>query len=326
MAISFSFRYQPVLGTDLHVLVGCEAATAADLAQRRVLEEILRLEDLLSTYRVDTPLSQWMLAAEGQAPEGKAPKGELPDEVVTVLALARDWFITSGGVFHPGLGRVRKRWWRAELDGRPPDRDECRLLAAQSESLPFVIETVDGVRRVQRTGDCSDLDLDALAKGWIVDRAAEVGVDSTVSWVMVNVGGDIRVAGPGSVRVAIEDPRSAIDNAEPVAVVTMGAGGMASSGPARRGFQVGGQWFGHVLDPRTGWPVQGTGGVTVVAADTVTADALATVVGVEGLDRPLVQTLLTATQATALVVGDERTVQVSRRWRDDVGIEVMASD
>ena len=317
MTQPFSFRYQPVLGTELHVLVGCGTAESAGQAQQRVLDEILRLEAQLSTYRPDTPLSRWMRAEE---------VGDLPGEVVTVLALAQDWYVTSKGALHPGLGRLRARWREAERDGRPPSREECRRLAAQADELPYTVRTSGGVQTVHRIGDCTGIDLDALAKGWIVDRAAEIGISPEVEWLMVNVGGDLRLVGSGSVRVAIEDPASTIDNAAPLAVATLTPGGLASSGPARRGFQVAGQWFGHVLDPRTGWPAGGGAvGVTVIAADTVTADALATVVGVEGLDHLIVTAVLDETQAAVLAVSAAGVVQLSPRWREQVSFELSAN-
>lgn len=316
VAQPFSFRYHPVLGTELHLVVNCETEARAEHAQEAVLDEIVRLEGLLSTYRADTPLSRWMHGETGE---------ELPDEIITVLALAQDWFVVSEGAFHPGLGRLRARWRQAEQDGRPPSPTECRELAALAEILPFAIRTSGGVRVAHRTGDCSSLDLDAFAKGWIVDRAAELGTGPGVGWVMVNVGGDLRLAGSGSVRVAIENPTSTVDNAPPLAVVTMTAGGLASSGSARRGFQVADRWFGHVLDPRTGWPVESASAVTVIAPDTGTADVLATVIGVDGLDRPHVMALLEASEAAALVVTATREVQVSDRWREQVSFDRSTS-
>jgi len=300
----FSFHYHPVLGTDLHVIVGGEPEARAEQAQGRVLDEIARLEALLSTYDVGSVLSRWMRAEAMDA---------LPDEVVTVLALAQDWYLASQGALHPGLRPLRARWCAAEDDGQPPSPAECRELAARADDLPFTIYTQGGVMRVDRTGDCSTLDLDALAKGWIVDRAAELGTGPGVEWLMVNVGGDLRLVGSGSVRVAVQSPTSTVDNAPPLAVVTMTPGGMASSGAARRGFRVGDRWFGHVLDPRTGWPVESAAGVTVIAPDTVTADALATVIGVDGLDEPHVTALLEATTAAALVVSATGEVRFSDR-------------
>jgi len=296
-----------VLGTELHVVVGCGSAALAEHAQQQVLDEIVRLEALLSTYRADSPLSRWMRDELAEA---------LPDEVVTVLALAEDWFVASGGAFNPGLGGLRSRWRQAEREGRAPDPQECHGLAFQAGRLPYAVRAD---QQVERSGDCSRLDLDGLAKGWVVDRAAETVRDPEVGWVLVNVGGDLRLTGAGSVRVALEDPASAVDNAPPLGVVTMTAGGLASSGSARRGFQVGDRWFGHVLDPRTGCPLGHGAGVTVVASDTVTADVLATVVGVDGLDHPGVSTLLADRSAAALAVGADGTVRSSPRWAGQVG-------
>ncbi len=250
---------------------------------------------------------------------------DLPAEVIAVLALAQEWFVASEGAFHPGLGRVRARWREAERYGRPPGQDECRQLAAQADRLPFTVVMNGGVQTINRNKDCSFLDLDALAKGWIVDRAAEMGVNSEVEWLMVNVGGDLRLSGSGSIRVAIEDPAFKVDNARPLAMVTLTAGGLASSGPARRGFQVADEWFGHVLDPRTGWPATGAAGVSVIAADTVTADALATVVGVVGLYHPTVTALLESTGVAVLVVSDTGVIQLSPRWQEEFGLELFAT-
>ncbi len=150
-------------------------------------------------------------------------------------------------------------------------------------------------------------------------------MDPTVEWVMVNVGGDLRLIGSGSVRVAVEDPASTIDNARPLAMLNLTPSGLASSGPARRGFQIAGQWFGHVLDPRTGWPIEAAGGVTVIAADAATADALATVLGVEGLHQPLVAGLLDGAGAAALVTTAHGEVELSPRWREQVDFELITT-
>lgn len=304
MTQPYSARFQPVLGTELHVLVGTADEVAAERVQKRVLGEILRLEALLSTYRDDTPLVRWM----------RAETDVLPDEVIEVLALAQHWFLASAGALNPGLGRLQARWREAERDNSLPSRAECSDLAAEALRLPFTVRSEGDATSVHRLGDCSVLNLDALAKGWIVDRAAEVEMGPDVGWLMVNVGGDLRLEGSGSTRVAIENPASHIDNAPPLTVVRMTRGGLASSGAARRGFRVGGAWFGHIFDPPTGWPVGNGAGATVIAADTVTADALATVVGVRGLDHPMVAALLDEHEASALVVDAAGAVRTNARW------------
>lgn len=239
-------------------------------------------------------------------------------------ALAQDWLAVSDGALHPNLGRLKQRWREAERTGRLPNREECLELAEQLGELPFAVRHQGDAGRVQRLGDCSGIDLDALAKGWIVDRASEAGMVPGVERVLVNVGGDVRLIGTGSARIAVEDPRSALDNAAPLAVVALPAGGLASSGAARRGFRVGGRWYGHVLDPRTGWPVEAVAGVTVVAPDAASADALATVVGVEGLT-DAATALLERRGAAALVVPASGDVLASDRWPEQTGPEPRAT-
>lgn len=317
MTRRFSFRQHPVLGTELHVIVVGQAGDSAQQAHHRVLGEISRLESLLSTYRDDSALAHWM--------HGAVDDEHVPKEVVDVLAVAQEWFAASRGALNPDLGRLRARWRQAERDGRAPSRDECAGLAAQSAALPYWVEVDAGGRRVRRLRDCSGLDLDAVAKGWIVDRAAEAAIGAGVESAMVNCGGDLRIVGSGSVRVAIEDPRSVLDNADPLAVAEVGSGGLASSGGARRGFAVAGEWFGHVLDPRSGWPVDATAGATVIAADTATADALATVVGVEGLSGPTASALLAVTESAALVVDGDGGVRASPLWADRTAAAVGRS-
>ncbi|HOB06218.1 MAG TPA: FAD:protein FMN transferase [Propionibacteriaceae bacterium] len=140
-----------------------------------------------------------------------------------------------------------------------------------------------------------DLDLDAIAKGYIVDRAA-VAVATAGAWsVLVNIGGDLVHQGPVPVEVGIEDPRTPYDNAPPLTTVKLAGRALATSGIARRGQ--------HIRDPRTGQPSTATLSVTVIADSALVADALATVTGVLGL--AAAQPILTSHAAEALVVTAE---------------------
>ncbi|MCB0913159.1 MAG: FAD:protein FMN transferase, partial [Propionibacteriaceae bacterium] len=196
---------------------------------------------------------------------------------VEVLAAAQRWYETSEGAFHPAAGALRQRWLVARDSGAEPSPEELSELAATTRELPFRVSR----GAVERVADCGSVDLNAIAKGYIVDRAAAVaGAVRRVTSVMVNAGGDLRHRGPGGVTVGVEDPARPYDNAPPRWRVRVCDGGLATSGSARRGFRVGGRWLGHVLDPRTGWPVEHTTSVTVLAQDAMTADALATVLGV----------------------------------------------
>ncbi len=116
------------------------------------------------------------------------------------------------------------------------------------------------------------LDLGGIAKGWTADRAADDALATGIAWVVVNAGGDLRVAGTAPLlEVAVEDPA---DPEGEVARVRLAAGGLATSSIAKRTWAPG---LHHVIDPTTGRPAATTlTQATVWAEDAATAEVRAT--------------------------------------------------
>lgn len=254
------WRHQ-LLGTVVEVRAGGRDDDKVDTA---VVAEIERLNLVFSAYRQDSELCRWRAGEDAAAG---------PD-LVAVLAEAHRWHEFSGGAFHPATESLRA-WW---LDAQ---RRDC-LTGDPPAAGPIPYDLVHG--RPRRLGDCGGLDLNAIAKGYIVDAALEAGWRVGVDSLVVNIGGDLRHRGEGGVRVGIENPLRRADNAPPLGIYTLSNRALATSGSARRGFSIAGRWYPHVLDPRTGWPVTAVASISVVADDAMTADALATVAGVGGLD------------------------------------------
>jgi thiamine biosynthesis lipoprotein len=167
--------------------------------------------------------------------------------------------------------------------------------------------------RVECLDDLRDLDLNAVAKGFVVDRvvAAMVATFDLVA-LTVNAGGDLVHVGSDLV-VAIEDPHNPFDNAPPLCRVRVRDRAIATSGSARRWFDVGGEHVNRVLDPRTGWPVEDVASVSVVARDAATADVVATVLSVLAADEvdPFVEPL----EVAYLRVATDGTVRSNEAWR-----------
>src|SRR6185312_13275285 len=126
-----------------------------------------------------------------------------------------------------------------------------------------------------RTGE-APLVFAAMAKSYIIDRAADAAMSAGVSAAIVNIGGDIAVRGDHAEAVDIADPHSPADNADPIARVMVRDRAIATSGDYRRGVTINGRRYSHIVDPRTGAPAQDVVSSTVIASNPADAGALAT--------------------------------------------------
>lgn len=257
-----SGRYAGIMGTVVDVTVSAATAAAAARAEAAVVEEVRRRAAALTVFDPDSDLCRWRTGAAGPSPG-------LRD----VLTLAAEWHGRSGGAFHPDVGRLQALWDGAASSDRLPAAGAVSAEVERLGRLSFEV----GPGTVVRTGDTAAVTLNGIAKGWIVDQGVVRGCAMAgVTRVTVNAGGDICHHGPAALAVGVEDPSRPYDNAPPLARVLLAGQAVASSGGSRRGWRIGGRWYGHVLDPRTGWPVAHVAAATVVAPDAATADALAT--------------------------------------------------
>lgn len=257
---AFAFHYERVLGTSLELQVVAKNAGVAQRAEREVLAEVDRLEQILSGYVETSELSRWQVTHGVDAP--------VPRELAEVLELSEDWRIWTCGAFNPAAVSL------AELFG---DAAESSAVRDRVSELDQPLWTVDRERGVARRFTRLPVSLDALAKGYIVDRAAARAraVDGVVQ-VLVNIGGDLRHHGARALTVSVADPRAPADNAPPIAVVKLRDEALATSGSYRRGITVDGRVVSHILDPRSGLPADGVTSASVIAPDCATADALST--------------------------------------------------
>lgn len=174
--------YHPLLGTNVEIRVGADGLACAEAGERAALEEMVRLQSVFSVFDPGSDLSRWRAGAD------VAPSEDLVD----VLAAAQHWWTVSSGGFHPATARLRQRWLRAEAEQRLPPARELQDLVTELGELPFRVDAGTATR----VADCSGLDLNAIAKGYIVDRgvAAAMAAEGVVD-VLVNAGGDLRHAG-----------------------------------------------------------------------------------------------------------------------------------
>ncbi len=243
---------EPLLGTRAEISITARSDAAASAAQEAVLAEVARLEAVFSIFDETSDLHALRRTGTTRVPE-----------LLEVLDLALAWCDRSGGAFHPAAASLSELWLQAEAKDRLPTALE-RETAATAVAGPPQLEV---------------LDLNAIAKGWIADRAlrSRMLVDRNLASGWLSLGGDVVHRGDGSVRVGIEDPHRPYDNAEPLASVELSNEALATSGGARRWWTIAGERYSKVLDPRTAQPVDHVASATVIARDGATADVLATI-------------------------------------------------
>lgn len=230
------------------------------------IADVQRLEARYSRYRDDSELAAInRVAAVGGSIDVDGETGALLDYATTCHR-------QSEGLFDISSGLLRQAWRFGT--GRLPE-------AAQVESLLQRIGWQRVVWQSPRLAFPSpgmELDFGGIVKEYAVDRAAALLAQAGVQHGFVNLGGDLRVIGPqadGSPwRIGIRHPR------EPEGLLTtleLAGGALASSGDYERCIVVDGVRYGHILNPRTGWPVRTLAAVSVVAPHCVVAGSAATI-------------------------------------------------
>ena len=235
--------------------------------------EVQRIEHKSSRYRAGSVLAHWQ-AAQGEPVQ-------VDDETAGLLDFAAQCHALSGGLFDISSGVLRAAW-RFDGSSQLPDAGHVRALVARV-----------GWPRVQwhrpwlRLPPGMELDLGGIGKEYAADRVLGLLMAQSTLPLLVNLGGDLVVSGPradGSAwTVGIEGIAPVDSSPAAAALLSLRAGALATSGDARRFVLSDGVRYGHILDPRDGWPVRGAPRSVTVAAPTCTeAGLLSTLAMLQG--------------------------------------------
>lgn len=275
----FEFE-QPLMGTRARiVLYARDAAAANDLASR-AFERIADLDRTLSDYRDDSELMQLCRRAGGSA-------ARVSDDLFRVIEAAQTISRKTDGAFDVTIGPVSRLWRRARVLSQTPDprelADAQKLVGYQNVVLSPEEKSV----RLLKQGMV--LDLGGIGKGYAADEALKVLRANGASASLVALGGDI-VAGdapPGKAGWQVAVAPLGLRGMEEFDRKALANGAVSTSGDAEQFLEDKGTRYSHLLDPASGTPRTGRRGVTVIAPDGATADALATAAAVMGAERGL---------------------------------------
>jgi len=262
---TYTFAWDNVLGTSLDLKVVAPSMSQARKAESVVLAEIDRESKILSSWDQSSEFSRWF-RTQGQA----VP---VSPELYQVLGMYDQWRARTNGALDPSAESVIQVWKAAAKANRLPTSEELAGAVAKTGERQWTLDAVH--HTATHTGN-TPLVLASFTKSYIIDRAADAAMRTGVRAVVVNIGGDLAVRGAVSEPVDIADPRAAQENADPLARIMVRNLAVATSGDYRRGVEIGGRHYSHIVDPRTGMTAENIISSTVVAPNPADAGALAT--------------------------------------------------
>jgi thiamine biosynthesis lipoprotein len=233
------------------------------------------------------------------------------DEETDGLFRLCDWFFWStAGAFDPTMLPLIRLWDYNVKHDHAPEDSEIRAARA----LIGWDRVVRGRGTVYLPAHGMGIDLGGIGKEYAVDRVLEMGRDWGFRDLIVDFGHDLRVSGEppekGAWRIGLEDP---FDPGRCWAGVALRDRAVCSSGDYLRKFELNGRRYGHILDPRTGYPVDnGCRSATAIAPTCTAAGILATTAFILGAEKGL-ELLNTTYQAEGCICTEQGTFQ-SRRF------------
>jgi len=288
-------HFEHVLGTSLDLKIIASSESAASAAETKVLTEINRLNDILSAQG-SSEFSKW-LATRGESIE-------ISSELREVLQHFEEWNTKTNGVLNAGSEHIAKLW-TSEIPS-----EQVREIAVMEVNQPHWSLDETGATRLTDT----ELKLHSFTKSYVMEKAAsEAMKEEGVAGVVVNIGGDFVVKGDWIEKIGVSNPRNSAENAEVLAYLQVNNKAVATSGDYRRGMEIDGVHYSHIMDPRTAEPASEVISATVVHEDAVTAGALATAFNVLGVAASM-DLAVKYPEANYLIVDKEGTEYRSENW------------
>jgi thiamine biosynthesis lipoprotein len=265
----------PTMGTTWSVKFSGTPKEGVDDLKADIEAALEQVNAEMSTYRPESDLSRFNAADAGTLMA-------LPADTVKVLSAAFAISSMTDGAYDVTVGPLVNLWGFGPDPDRfePPSEDEITAAMARVGWQQLLLND----NELLQPGDVY-VDLSSIAKGFAVDKVAELLESQGLKNYLVEVGGELRGSGKKPYgqpwRVAVERPIAGVREVEKVVALTDMA--VATSGDYRNFFESDGQLYSHTLDPRTGYPVNHTlASVSVLHESAMMADGLSTAMTVLG--------------------------------------------
>jgi thiamine biosynthesis lipoprotein len=231
-------------------------------AARAALDEVGAIEASLTVFRETSEVS----CLNRQAAVAPVP---VSPGLFTLLSLCRELHAATGGSFDPASTALSRSWGFLDRRPRRPADEEIAAARARSGMDKLVLDDLGRAVRFAVPG--VELGFGAVGKGWAVDRvAASLRVRGVARALLTAGGSSHRGWGGEAWELALRP------GGEDLALLRLRDAALGTSADGEQRFEADGRRFGHVLDPRSGWPAEGVRSASVVTSEAAVADALST--------------------------------------------------
>ncbi|MBI2485986.1 MAG: FAD:protein FMN transferase [Deltaproteobacteria bacterium] len=303
-----------VMGTIIEFKLYCEDRELCKKAISDAHSEVKRLDDMLSNYKADSKLTEVnSLAGTG--------KTRVPQEFFELTGRSLFFSNLTGGVFDVTIGKLLELWRKAQQENTLPGAKT--LGKTVSECIGFRrIQLYPEKSEIEIKSPCLSIDFGGIGKGYAIDRAVKILKSKGIKSGIVNFGGEIYAIGapPGKKGwlVGVKNP---IKQEDVLTFIEVNDIAVSTSGDYERYFEIGGRRFSHIIDPRTGLPVDSVPSVTVIAENATDADALSTAISVMGKDKSI-EVLKGLDRVGVMIVTEEKNKHTIYKNASFQGFEV----
>lgn len=270
-------RTQLKMGTYVQITLNGPAWTGFDKIFNRAFLAIDKVENIASTFDKNSELS----AINKNASEYPVRVGE---ELYNLIEEALDISKNTEGAFDITVAPLVELWGFYKMQNVFPPENKIKEALEAVGYDNVILDKNNKTIFLKKKG--VRMDLAAIAKGYAVDKAAQAIKQCGINSAVINAGGDIYCLGRKTIfqkwSVGIQDPAQ---KGNIIKRIYLEDKAVATSGGYEKFFVYGGKRYCHIVDPRTGFAVQGFSSATVIADNCTLADALATAMCVLGKGR-----------------------------------------
>lgn len=284
--------------------------STAQLAVSKGIAEIKRIESLISSWNEESETS----AINHMAGEASC---RVSSELFDLIFRSKKISQLTDGAFDISFAGIDQIW---KFDGSMTSLPDSQAVHASVKNIDWQKINLEAKQTVFLPESDMRIGFGAIGKGYAANRAKGIMQQAGATGGLVNAGGDLTAWGDSpegqSWGIAIANP---VNPDQPIGWIDIQNMAVVTSGNYERFAMIEGQRYGHIIDPRTGWPAQGLVSVTVVCPDAELADALATAVFVLGKKKGL--DLINQLVGIECLVIDEK-----GKWFSTDGLEIREED